>query len=1227
MSRPITRSPRGSLARTLVPIRAMARHGAKAIWWILTPHWIPARIRLLRARTQPQGDTKQKNPEALPEELAAFVLSESQLDESLSRIQGGWQETEIRSNTPSPLRVGILTAEVRDFTLSITGWVIHEQYPNLPVRLALELRSSSDPLIVFTAHRPTGNSSRGFPDFALYFSISHEIPERLLGQDIRLRSLDHDVAFEDLPIDWSGRRTNQSHETAPSDVAERPHVKDLIVGEVEKRNRKAVRGWAFNKSNPMSGAVELVLTVDGIPYARTKATNLREEGKQSEGGDGSVGFEFPLAPNVLAGGSIRTNVGPTIGKPSILHSEGTIRPPGHHIGATLPAQSNLFDVSPTLPRGQKISVVILNRNGAEVLEDLLESARKTGELQQFEWVIVDHQSTDRSSEICTRAKESGAKLNFFDRKGNFSFSESNNFGAQKATGDIIVFANNDLIFKSPIQERILDALQDERIGLIGAKLLDYVEAPGWESRLPVQHLGVFIKPVMESGYLRPYESRMTRETPILPGARQSRPAVTAAFIALRRSDFEAVGGFEEAYSYGLEDVDLCFKIEKQLQKEVLCDLGLEIVHRHGHSRSKDDSAAVRRLRNNDHFNRTWAQWLRRNIRCDMLSRPGFWTGARPTIGFIVTNTSDSNDFQAALELGRALQAIAPVHLRYIGEDDWSSVVGIDMLVVMASRFDLTKVTNINPYVTSVNWVRHWHDHWVEAPSFHTYDHVWTSSECSAQFLQEHTGRRAAVLPLASNTALFSNGRPRPEYACDYCFVGSNYDVARSIQFDLDPPMIKGRGLVFGAGWDNTPLQSISTEPVGYEKLPDVYASTKIVIDDADFSTKSWGGCTSRLFDALAAGSLIVTNAAVGARELFGDLVPTYHDRQSLADTINYWLSYDEERKQRVAELRRLVQDRHTYEHRARHVIDLLVNATVATRVAIKCPAPLAEGKDWGDFHFAQSLAAALRRAGCVVRVDMRDDWECALSDTDDVVIMLRGLKSLKPKAHQKNILWLMSHPDDVSTAELNRYDHVYVASSVHAEALRQQCKVPIEHLPQCTDVTRFKFDPQLISKSNDRVVFVGNARGTFRDSVRWAIEHGLNIHIYGSNWEPFITDDRLKGTKVPNSVLGEFYASSRMVLCDHWEDMRRLGYISNRVFDVLAVGGTLAVDPVEGLADLLPGGSYKVFRDGDELASLVNNPDDIDLEHRAALAAWVSANHSFDARASTILTKLNEWGL
>lgn len=1127
-----------------------------------------------------------------------------------------------RGTTGDGIALVVTTARFANFQLFLRGWVLDQNRPGLPLRLDCEIGSQPSGTLL-ARWNPKPEETNISPAGAMYFETTLEVFERDMAAQVTLRVSGTDVQLS-FPINSRPPRPAEPVKTqkiAPVLQKRTCAAGDTVIGSVDTANARAVTGWALCQGLTDTETPDLILRVDGQPYAQTRCTGQRHDVQKLHGGDGHSGYFFEISPNLLTAGSVSVTVEPAIGQPDIQNNDRLIELPGVHVPAVTQARPRRMVPRASLPRGRKISIIILNRNGAGILRDMLRSAEAVGELLAYEWLVIDHLSEDASERVCDEARDRGCDIRFINRKGNFSFSESNNFGARLATGDILLFANNDLIFREPVADRILEGLRDDRIGLIGAKLFDHVDTAAWQDRLPIQHLGVFMKPTVENGWLRPYESRLTSEMPYLPGALVVQPAVTGAFFAMRRADFEAVGGFDEGYSYGLEDVDLCFKVKAQLGTEIVCDHGLGVIHHRGFSRGKDTSAEIRRRRNNHLFNQNWGNWLRRNIRRDVLTRPGYWTGARPVIGFIVTdagsNTS-AGDYYTALELGRAMQAIAPVHLRFLTEKHWQDLAGIDILIVMVNRFDMTRAKSVNPYLVSVNWTRQWFDRWAADPTIHAYDHVWASSQRAADYLSDHIGRTVDVVPIASNHKVFAAGTARKEYECDWCFTGSYFNLARDIQFQLDPKEIRGKGIVFGHHWQGTPFEAISAGPVPYSELPDVYASTRIVIDDANIATKPWGSCNSRVFDALAAGCLLITNGDLGVRELFGDLVPTFHDRASLTRTLNYWLEHEDERRARVSELQRRVARDHSYEVRARKVAGLLRDRPAPMRIAIKCAAPLAQRKQWGDFHFAESLAAALRRIGAVVRVDCREHWHDGVADTDDAVIVLRGLVSCNLRPHQKNILWLISHPDEIPLSELQEYDQIFVASAPHARILAEQCSAPIGFLPQCTDAERFRFIPELVNSRSERALFVGNSRGYFRESIRWSVEQRLDIDIYGGGWEPFITDSRLKGTVVPNRVLGELYASSRLVLCDHWADMREKGYVSNRVFDVLAVGGRLVVDEVEGIADLIPSG-YEVFHNGQELADIVNRPAEIDMEQRARLAEWVREHHSFDARARVLL--------
>lgn len=94
-----------------------------------------------------------------------------------------------------------------------------------------------------------------------------------------------------------------------------------------------------------------------------------------------------------------------------------------------------------------------------------------------------------------------------------------------------------------------------------------------------------------------------------------------------------------------------------------------------------------------------------------------------------------------------------------------------------------------------------------------------------------------------------------------------------------------------------------------------------------------------------------------------------------------------------------------------------------------------------------------------------------------------------------------------------------------------------------------------------------------------------------------------------------------MVLNDHWDDMREEGFVSNRIFDVLATGARLLSDEVAGL-DAVLGAAVPTWHATSDFARLTAEPFEAhypDPAARLAIAERVVAEHSFDARAATLL--------
>jgi O-antigen biosynthesis protein len=253
-----------------------------------------------------------------------------------------------------------------------------------------------------------------------------------------------------------------------------------------------------------------------------------------------------------------------------------------------------------------------------------------------------------------------------------------------------------------------------------------------------------------------------------------------------------------------------------------------------------------------------------------------------------------------------------------------------------------------------------------------------------------------------------------------------------------------------------------------------------------------------------------------------------------------------------------------------------------------------------------------------VHVDLMHGWHHPTAHLDDAVIVLRGRHRYAPNPDQVNLVWVISHPDLTTVEELARYDEVLVASIAYAAALEARTGLPARPFLQCTDASRFVLGPD--SAERHEVLFVGNSRGVFRPVVRDAVAAGLPLAVFGAHWEAMLERPTLRGTFVDNAALPALYRSAGVVLNDHWDDMRREGFVSNRLFDLAACGANIVSDPIAGLDELF-GGCIRTYTSPETLREVVSEAlahRDDERERRAELAHRVQRDHSFDARAEVL---------
>lgn len=292
------------------------------------------------------------------------------------------------------------------------------------------------------------------------------------------------------------------------------------------------------------------------------------------------------------------------------------------------------------------------------------------------------------------------------------------------------------------------------------------------------------------------------------------------------------------------------------------------------------------------------------------------------------------------------------------------------------------------------------------------------------------------------------------------------------------------------------------------------------------------------------------------------------------------------------------------------------------RLLLPCPKPR-KGNFWGDWFFANSLSKAFIRLGYSVKYEYRakhkdssrNNWSTRYLSNNEVDLVIRGSFSYRPIRRRPFFIWLISQVGIITDTELAEAQHIFVASAPFAEKLRSQ-GLPVTYLPQCTDPNLFRSDAIDRTRASG-VLFVGNRRSyATRPVVDLARRSGADLSVWGSGWEGQLPSDIWKGRFIHNDDLATYYASAKVVLNDHTPDMLENGFVSNRVYDVLACGRPLLTEEMAGFPDDLQEHVYMYTEKNfsDQLSRALTEAG----ANRHEVAAYVREKHSFAQRAKEI---------
>ena len=210
----------------------------------------------------------------------------------------------------------------------------------------------------------------------------------------------------------------------------------------------------------------------------------------------------------------------------------------------------------------ELSIIIVNYNVKEFLQNLLNSIEKASLNISHEIIIVDNASDDGSVELI-RDKFPSVKL--IANTENLGFGKANNQALEIAKGKYLLLINPDTIVSEDTFDRMIRFFEDNpEAGLAGCKILNpdgtlqlacRRSFPGpWTSFCKVTALSnLFPKSKLFARYNLTYlDEDQTYEV----------DAISGSFMMMKKETNDKVGGFdEEFFMYG-EDLDLCYRIQQ-----------------------------------------------------------------------------------------------------------------------------------------------------------------------------------------------------------------------------------------------------------------------------------------------------------------------------------------------------------------------------------------------------------------------------------------------------------------------------------------------------------------------------------------------------------------------------------------------------------------------------------------------------------------------------------------
>ena len=226
----------------------------------------------------------------------------------------------------------------------------------------------------------------------------------------------------------------------------------------------------------------------------------------------------------------------------------------------------------------KTAVFILVYQNATMAKAAIQSFQETVKIPNVELILVHHirPSEHEKAENVAKLITSLPYRNLVIKSDKFNYPRLMNEAISRFRGDFNFFIhmNDDIVlWPKAIEQMIAVATSDEKIGIVGAKLMfppkrgDLTSPASWiENIHPMQHFGVKInKETLTAHHVNAYKPGNSPDCQTVKDV----DAVTFALALVRREIFDTMA-MDEQFASDYNDIAYCLEAHKMGRRVVVC---------------------------------------------------------------------------------------------------------------------------------------------------------------------------------------------------------------------------------------------------------------------------------------------------------------------------------------------------------------------------------------------------------------------------------------------------------------------------------------------------------------------------------------------------------------------------------------------------------------------------------------------------------------------------------